>query len=46
MVASWGIGLLALRQGDLLRALPWLERAMGICQDADLLAWVPGWLHP
>jgi class 3 adenylate cyclase/tetratricopeptide (TPR) repeat protein len=36
MVASWGIGLLALRQGDLSRGLPWLERAMGLCQDADL----------
>jgi tetratricopeptide (TPR) repeat protein len=36
MVASWGIGLLALRQGDLLRALPPLERAMGICQDVPL----------
>jgi tetratricopeptide (TPR) repeat protein len=46
MVASWGLGALALRQGDLSRALPLLERAMGICQDADLLAWVPGWLHP
>jgi class 3 adenylate cyclase/tetratricopeptide (TPR) repeat protein len=39
--ASWGIGVLALRQGDLPRALPLLERAVGICQDADLLAWVP-----
>jgi tetratricopeptide (TPR) repeat protein len=39
MVASWGMGLLALRQGDLPRALPLLERAVGICQDADLLAW-------
>jgi class 3 adenylate cyclase/tetratricopeptide (TPR) repeat protein len=36
MFASWGIGLLALRQGDLRRALPRLERAMGLCQDADL----------
>jgi tetratricopeptide (TPR) repeat protein len=36
MVASWGAGLLALRQGDLLRALPLLERAMGLCQEADL----------
>src|SRR5262249_35014880 len=36
MHASWGIGLLALRQGDLPRALPLLERAVGICQDADL----------
>jgi class 3 adenylate cyclase/tetratricopeptide (TPR) repeat protein len=38
MIASWGIGLLALRQGDLSRALLLLERAMGICQDADLPA--------
>jgi len=34
--AHWGIGLLALRQGDLAMALPRLERAVGICQDADL----------
>jgi tetratricopeptide (TPR) repeat protein len=36
MYAYHGIGLLALRQGDLPRALPRLERAMGLCQDADL----------
>ena len=36
MMASWGGGLLALRQGDLRRALPLLERAMGLCQDTDL----------
>ena len=41
MFASWGIGLLALRQGDLPRALPLLERAVGICQDADLPALFP-----
>ena len=41
MFASWGIGLLALRQGDLPRALPLLERAVGICQDADLPLWFP-----
>jgi tetratricopeptide (TPR) repeat protein len=41
MVASWGAGLLALRQGDLRRALPLLERAMGICQDAHLPLWIP-----
>jgi DNA-binding winged helix-turn-helix (wHTH) protein/tetratricopeptide (TPR) repeat protein len=35
-LASWGVGLLALRQGDLPRALPRLERAQGICQEADL----------
>jgi class 3 adenylate cyclase/tetratricopeptide (TPR) repeat protein len=39
MAASWGIGLLSLRQGDLRRALPRLERAVGLCQDADLPAW-------
>ena len=39
MWASYGLGLLSLRQGDLLRALPLLERAVGICQDADLPAW-------
>jgi tetratricopeptide (TPR) repeat protein len=36
MIASGGIGLLTLRQGDLPRALPLLERAVGICQDTDL----------
>ena len=41
MFASWGIGLLALRQGDLPRALPQLERAVGICQDADIPALFP-----
>jgi tetratricopeptide (TPR) repeat protein len=39
--ASWGVGLLALRQGDLPRVLPSLERAMGMCQDADLSGWFP-----
>jgi tetratricopeptide (TPR) repeat protein len=41
MVASWGIGLLSLRQGDLRRGLPLLERAMGICQDTDLPLYFP-----
>jgi tetratricopeptide (TPR) repeat protein len=41
MFAHYGIGLLSLRQGDLHRALPWLERAVGICQDADLSGWFP-----
>jgi class 3 adenylate cyclase/tetratricopeptide (TPR) repeat protein len=41
MFASWGIGLLALRRGDLYRALPLLERAVGICQEADLPVWFP-----
>jgi tetratricopeptide (TPR) repeat protein len=41
MVASWGGGLLALRQGDLARALPRLERAVSICQDADHQTFFP-----
>ena len=41
MYAYHGIGLLALRQGDLPRALPLLERAMGLCQDADLPLFFP-----
>ncbi|HSF32470.1 MAG TPA: AAA family ATPase, partial [Candidatus Tectomicrobia bacterium] len=41
MVASWGVGLLALRQGDLPRVLPRLERAMDICQEADLPVYFP-----
>jgi len=42
MIASWGVGLVSLRQGDLPRAFPWLERAIGICQDADLPVVFPG----
>jgi tetratricopeptide (TPR) repeat protein len=41
MWAYHGIGLLSLRQGDLPRALPRLERAMDICQDTDLSVWFP-----
>jgi tetratricopeptide (TPR) repeat protein len=41
MFAYRGIGLHALRQGDLHRALPLLERAVRICQDADLPAFFP-----
>ena len=39
VLASWGSGLLALRQGDLPRALLLLERAVGLCQDLDFLAY-------
>jgi class 3 adenylate cyclase/tetratricopeptide (TPR) repeat protein len=39
--ASWGIGLTALRQGDLSRALPRLERAVSLCQDTDLPVFFP-----
>jgi tetratricopeptide (TPR) repeat protein len=41
MIASWGLGLLSSRQGDLPRALPRLEQAVGICQNADLRFWFP-----
>jgi tetratricopeptide (TPR) repeat protein len=41
MVAAWGGGLLALRQGDLRRALPLLERAAGLCHEADQPTFFP-----
>jgi tetratricopeptide (TPR) repeat protein len=41
MYAAWGIGLLALRRGDLPRALPVLERAVDICWDVDLPNYLP-----
>jgi tetratricopeptide (TPR) repeat protein len=41
MVASWGVGLLSLRQGDLPRTLLQLERAMSICHEADLPLFFP-----
>ena len=41
MRASWGVGLLFLCQGDVSRALPLFEQAMGICQDANLPVFFP-----
>jgi tetratricopeptide (TPR) repeat protein len=41
MLASWGIGLLALRQGNLPRALILLEQAVNRCQAADLPVYFP-----
>jgi class 3 adenylate cyclase/tetratricopeptide (TPR) repeat protein len=41
MFAYYGIGLLSLRQGDLHRALPLLERAVSTCQEADRPAIFP-----
>jgi tetratricopeptide (TPR) repeat protein len=46
MLASWGIGRLALRQGDLPMALPRLEQAVGLCQAADLLGLFPLMAEP
>jgi class 3 adenylate cyclase/tetratricopeptide (TPR) repeat protein len=41
MYASHGSGMLSLRQGDLPRALPLLERAVGLCHEADFPAYFP-----
>ena len=41
MRAAWGLGLLCLRQGDLHQALPLLERAVDLCQVADLPVYFP-----
>jgi tetratricopeptide (TPR) repeat protein len=41
MIADYGIGLLALRQGDLPRALPRLEQAVSLCQDVNLPVYFP-----
>jgi class 3 adenylate cyclase/tetratricopeptide (TPR) repeat protein len=41
MIGYWGIGLLFLHQGDLPRALPLLERAVGICREIDLPLYFP-----
>jgi tetratricopeptide (TPR) repeat protein len=40
-LVSSRLGLLSLRQGDLPKALPRLERAMGICREADLAGSFP-----
>jgi tetratricopeptide (TPR) repeat protein len=41
MLASWGLGLLSLYQGRVPRALPRLERAVSLCQDAGFLIYFP-----
>ena len=41
MYADRGIGLLALRQGDLSTALPRLERAVSLCQDTYFRCYCP-----
>jgi tetratricopeptide (TPR) repeat protein len=41
MYATYGTGMLCLRQGDLPRALSLLERAVGLCYEADLPAYFP-----
>jgi tetratricopeptide (TPR) repeat protein len=46
MIALWGSGLPALRQGDLRRALSRLERAVRLCQEADLRTNFPWMAEP
>jgi tetratricopeptide (TPR) repeat protein len=41
MLAYGWSGFLSLRQGDLLRALPLLERSASLCHEADLPAYFP-----
>ena len=41
MVACWGVGELCFRQGDLPRAVSLFERAVRLCQDADLPGYFP-----
>jgi tetratricopeptide (TPR) repeat protein len=41
MLALWGLGMLALRQGDLHRALLQLEHALSLSQDVDLPMYFP-----
>ena len=36
LVASWGSGMLSLRQGNLPKAVPLLERAVDLCRDMNL----------
>ena len=41
--ACYGVSVVYLRQGDVQRAIPMLERAMGLCQDWHIPLFVP-WL--
>jgi tetratricopeptide (TPR) repeat protein len=40
--ACYGVSVVYLRQGHVQRAIPLLERAMGLCQDWHLLLFMPG----
>jgi tetratricopeptide (TPR) repeat protein len=37
----YGIGMVSLCQGDVRRAIPRFERAVGLCHEEDLPAWFP-----
>jgi len=40
-VATWGVGQLSLRQGDLSQAIAVFERGLAVCQTHDLRDWIP-----
>jgi tetratricopeptide (TPR) repeat protein len=40
--ACHGVSVVYLRQGDVQRAIPMLERTMGLCQDWHILVFLPG----
>jgi tetratricopeptide (TPR) repeat protein len=40
--AHFGLGHLYLRKGDLDKALPTLERSLGVCRAASISTWFPG----
>jgi class 3 adenylate cyclase/tetratricopeptide (TPR) repeat protein len=39
--AYLGLGVLYLRQGDLIQAIAILEKAFAVCQTSDILMWLP-----
>jgi tetratricopeptide (TPR) repeat protein len=43
--AQWGLGMLALTQGNLQQAIPTLERALAQSRAADIPLWHQGFVH-
>jgi tetratricopeptide (TPR) repeat protein len=41
IVACYGVSVVYRRQGDVQRAIPMLERALGLCQDWDIALFLP-----
>ena len=46
IAAYHGVGVVYLRQGDVQRAIPMLERGMELCQDWHILLLLPDWPPP
>ena len=44
--ACYGASMVYLRQGEVQRAIPMLERAMGLCQDWPIPLLLPAWPQP